>query len=416
MDRGEVFEAYRRRQSAELVSPNLFGQELLRLSDVQVTPGRDPYMAAFYEAAYADHQAGGTVAELSSEMLAARPGLHLGEAARLFFNAFQDPLRRRLSNYPLGAESLTDWIDHIHTADHDPVFRTTVRRNLLERHIQTNIPDRYKSVPPILAWLAASGRTNGQMRVMDIGCSLNRGGKMVSLVGKQSAGFSRTEVNADDQTLADRLSDGFNQLQNRPVRGLNWMGIDREDITDPEVREWAKSNLYPREFIDGTARYNDWLDDYQPPEVYFHQRNFLDELQTAYLAADRTADETGEASERAFFNVVTLFTMLSEMSEVDRLILLRIARRYTNPNGLIVIQDFVHVDPDLPTELDFDLRWATSAGHYKTLVLDMAEPYGYQELFAWDSGRPRQVRFNADASLHRTNQEPLRFIDLALAA
>jgi SAM-dependent methyltransferase len=88
-----------------------------------------------------------------------------------------------------------------------------------------------------------------------------------------------------------------------------------------------------------------------------------------------------------FFDVVTLSTILYQVSDQDRSLIQEIAKRYIKPEGVVIYQDFAVKDRDDPTRLHFHDTWFNDRFPYHTLVYDPHSPEELQDIFGWENGR-----------------------------
>lgn len=359
---------------------------------VDTLPPEDAVEAAFYSTALAQLDINEDFRGLFLGFLKKRPGLAPSHERYLPLRCFQKFALRRYPHYHRGFDA-GQWESLITDTLSDPETRSELEFDLLHRHLQTNVADRYKSIPPLVAWLRANNRIGDSVNILDIGSSVNHGLKKLSLMDIVTGEkFSQTEAMLPSDPLrpwkeferSDSLTANVNRLQNQPVGMSVGVGIDREDMATPDNEEWARACLTPREHQDGTAESHDKLDIIRPANVRFVQRDLLDPADSRYLI--------DSPEDNGFFDIVTIFTVLNQLSPNDRYRMTSIARRYVKNSGLLVIQDFARVNPDLDIEIDFLFQDWNRHFSYRTIVMDMQEHGRYQEAMLFDGGRCKAVQ------------------------
>ncbi|MBA3758871.1 hypothetical protein H0X10_04580 [Candidatus Saccharibacteria bacterium] len=388
--------------SSRLVVPNLPVSKrvgsLLRSMEyfVQNPPNgeRDDIESAFYSAVLDQQHARPDFGELIQDFVAARPELTTTHTRYLLRSSFQKIAVRQHADYPEGFNQ-TKWKNIISSYLDDSSIKNEIVSDLHNRHLQTNIKDRYKSLPVIIGWMRANKRIGHEVNILDFGSSRNHGLKHLSLMDKISGvRFSDTVVvepisespaGSQDTLVNERHTAAFNHHQNMPVNLRVGLGIDKESIDDPTNAEWARANLTHREFKEHKVDEYDLLDIMPVSQnVRFQQYDLLDADQSKFFEV--SPDDQGG------FDIVSMFTMLNQMSETDRHRFLRLARRYADPMGVVVVQDFARVNQDLSTDIEFlDADWNKGFSH-RTIVLDMLKPVKYQEAFLYATGRCDKVQ------------------------
>jgi SAM-dependent methyltransferase len=350
--------------------------------------GRDQIEADFYKAAL-EHLAKDEVfGDVIREFVSVRPELNQNHLRYLPVRCFQKIATRLDRSYPTDFD-VSRWDEVISSTLKDSELRTELEHDLHTRHLQTNVADRYKSIPPLAAMLREHGRVGRSMRLLDIGCSANHGLKKLSLMDIiPGVMFSETRfVQAEDElrpwerlTESPELTLAFRSLQNLPLGLRDGLGIDKEDMRDAESRKWARACLAPREYESGEVHEYDLIDVIEPRQICFEQRDFLDSDQTKFL---ETSPE-----DHGFYDIVTMLTVLNQLSDRQRQQMLRVARRYVKPTGLLILQDFARPHPDNRFEIEFlDADWNEHFS-YQTIYMDMMSvKEGYQVAWRFDGGR-----------------------------
>lgn len=378
--------------------------------------GKDGIEANFYVTALDKLETDPDFHGVVHEFVSSRPELQRNHVRYLLLRSFQKMAIRDHGSYPAGFTADT-WSRVIERNLTDPDRRAELKSDLLTRHLNTNIPDRYKSLPPIIAWMRAHGRVGESVSILDIGSSVNHGLKKLAIMDVVHGEYFSNTVMVDpvdvarpwaEQTPNPTLTEKVTDLQNRPV-GLSYgIGLDRDQMADPDSQEWARACLTPREFEDKSIESHDKLDVMNPSNVRFAKYNFLDDYASELLRSNH--------GEHEFFDVVTMFTVLNQLTDRERFRLLTIAQRYVKQTGLVVVQDFARVNPDSPYDMMFlDSDWNKNFS-YRTIVIDRLGNNGYQEVWLYDGGRCRV----AQAALGRIaavgSAKPQNFRDFLLSS
>jgi SAM-dependent methyltransferase len=247
-----------------------------------------------------------------------------------------------------------------------------------------------------MKWLEQNGRLSKFPLVLDVGCSQNHG--LIKLasdsvwrrplfrpiaatrpLSSESVGAAAIEP---DALATHRL----NALLGSSLTFGYGIGVDIAPMHHPDVKKWARSNsFYPKELLDiDRVEEYDTLDTIRPQNVSFMELDFLKPEQAPYLH-NPSDDWHG-------FQVVMMSTVLHQLSAEDRVTMLDVAKRCVRPDGIIVVQDFAHLDPADPSQLVFYERWNDEPYRYRTFIIDMQDPGQLQEVFVWDSGRCRALQ------------------------
>jgi hypothetical protein len=177
------------------------------------------------------------------------------------------------------------------------------------------------------------------------------------------------------------------------------MGVDITPL-DANSLDWVKScSFYPSELLDEelvrefdtlalastglspSKRLSKKLYSLHPQNLGFYHGDFSD---------DESMSNFLEQSPVEKFHVVTFLTIMHQLSDEERTAMLKRAKDYLHPDGLIIIQDFARVNPDSPNQLEFPPDWQPYL--YRTIVIDPTKPNeGPRELLYWDWGRCEKV-------------------------
>jgi hypothetical protein len=255
--------------------------------------------------------------------------------------------------------------------------------------ISSNIPNRYKGSKALLYMLR--DRFDDNPSQLDVGASLNYGLKKIALssmgldAGLTGVSFGETAVlrrnRATDELEPDEVAeDNFNHaLAWRFKPGL-MLGIDSALYNDAELEIWADScRYYPSERLNADQRREEeeLLEESSPHGVYLKRVDFSDP--TEHL----------EEYEDEKFDMVSFVTVLNQHDQETAQYMLSRARKYLKPNGVVQVTDFMR-----PNSFRFYKRW-NQPWRYRTIVYDAMQNFKRQDMFVFDSGRPKQVQLCA---------------------
>ncbi len=294
------------------------------------------------------------------------------------------------ASYPIGYGDREKWLaDLPRIILSEDEFLSYVRT----RDLQSNIPDRYTSFK-LLGQLYGN-RFGVSPSILDVGCSADLG---LKLLDKNSGLFVPTIHRAYDGDEIAELPVGLVEaLHSKVTSGARIgesVGVDKTPPVslkdDNDTFQWIFAcSLTPSEYMDKERKaqfYN--LLAYKPEGVHFQQADF---------AEDGVTIEVPSGIEG--FNMATFCTVIYQIPTSERDKVIANAKRHLLPNGIIVVQDFVNVDPDDPHNLVFPEHWFYEEYGYRTLVLDMQnEEVGFQEVFRWRNGRCHDLAPNVGAA------------------
>ncbi|HSX36814.1 MAG TPA: class I SAM-dependent methyltransferase [Patescibacteria group bacterium] len=390
---------------------------LEEIQDNSVNNRLDPRINSFSSAVMLEYGATSAFRELLDSSLLARSDVEQPSLqANILLRSIQKQLLRRENKYPKQFpypepyESVLAWRKDIRALSvSDTTERAELIHDLSTRYPLSNIVERYKAFSLITQLMR--GRFDRRPNIIDVGCSQNLGLKKLALKPMESdkpwqpavsfGSFGEVVVTGGSKQRNQDRSDTINKLlrYNRAIG--NSVGIDIEPIDDPDVKEFARAcSFYPSELlpaqptkplvaeldnpppVDQAAEY-DFLDSLNPdqPKISFFQGDFTN-LDTAELTK-----KTGVSSA----DMVTISTVLDQVSQEARDSMLATARRLVKPHGLIVVQDFVHALS--PTELEFYDNWFEQPYRYRTLISDGESSFTeFHELFRWYNGRCKRLQ------------------------
>ena len=263
----------------------------------------------------------------------------------------------------------------------------------LYRDVQSNVPQRYVSVP-LLANLhrELDGRFGGPLRIIDAGCSQNYGMKKLA---SAASPFSPVNVmnweeigGASLYVRNPVLSRFLNDDLMRPLEVEEALGVDVVDPRDEPVKQWVKAcSRYPKEFRNRHLdREYDFLDHEMPDAVDF-------------VRADFTSPELVEQAglKQQQYDIGMVATTLYMLSEEKQAAVFDNLRRLVKPDGLIIRQDFGHMQGRRKYRIYSNMS-PNKPNQYRTVVTDMVEGGEIShEYFIWQSGRCRDLQLGRKA-------------------
>jgi len=320
------------------------------------------------------------------ELLDFRPDISPNYAVNLTLRAIQKQLTREsyrrkypeaYTNPDLWSRAIAEVSNPTNLAENDEFMW-----DIMYRHVQSNIAERYKSFTLLMHLMR--NRFEDAPSILDIGCSQNQGLKRIAI--SHILPFAPFQSVIEDGREAPGLEiQILNRLVGTPLKLGPSIGIDIMHPRDVSNKEWARScSFYPSELLlDQRREEYDLLDTAEPPQVGFYAADF-----THFDHEDFSKESPVKK-----FDMVTFSTVLYQISdEAQRQKMLDNARRLMKPNGLIIVQDFVTVDPADNTRMVFHPNWFEHTFLYATMVIDPLDPTGQiREVFRWENGRCRRM-------------------------
>jgi hypothetical protein len=262
--------------------------------------------------------------------------------------------------------------------------------NIAWRNLQTNVADRYKGIKAVI--INNQHRFNRPIHYLDVGASMGNGCKKLA-INDSFRPIKRTTDWHEDTELLERKP-WWNEMLNQKLRSEvifgKCVGIDVLPGDDKRTKEWIYScSFYPSELLD-ESRVNEYtrLEAARPHN--FH----------GVIAGDFTSRSSlaniHKHSGRNTFDVISFVTVLSQLDDEHRRLMLQNAIHALAPDGLIIIQDFVQTDESQPNELIFLPEWRKPYS-YRTVVID---PFNVnprpQEALYWQNSRCEEVRVSEE--------------------
>ena len=366
-----------------------FLHELHTQADERATG--DSRIAAFAIAASRSVTQNENFRKTIQELLEFRPDISPNYAVNLTLRALQKQLNREAyrREYPeaytdpeLWGQAITEVTNPTNLAENDEFMW-----DIMYRHVQSNIAERYKSF--VLLMHLMGNRFGENPSILDIGCSQNQGLKRIAF--SHMLPFTPFQSIIQDGHEAPSLEmQILNRLVGTPLQLGPSVGIDIMHPRDVSNKEWARScSFYPSELlIDQRREEYDLLDTAEPPQVGFYAADF----------SEFDHDDFNANSQTTKFDLVTFSTVLYQVSdEGQRQKMLDNARRLLKPHGLIVVQDFATVDPNDKTKMVFHPNWFEHTYLYGTMVIDPLDPTGQvHDVFRWENGRCKRMAAGSD--------------------
>lgn len=252
------------------------------------------------------------------------------------------------------------------------------------RHAQTNIPGRYKSVHMIMESL--KDELSELVVWYDIGTSLAFGPRL-EISGEAHSYphvFNTQEMTRRDynSTLAARTR---GMLDSR-IKYREIVGVDLLPMDDRSDALWVKANNLPSEInSEVVMRRFDRLLKVTDERLRLESLNFTDDSQVEAFMSNMTNPP----------DVVSLITVMQQLSEEDRVRMLRNAAKL-KPK-IIVVQDFAMPNPEMPSGFEFFDRWDPFTN--RTSIIRPAMSMEAKEVFRWRNGRCDELVLSPGAEL-----------------
>jgi hypothetical protein len=305
-------------------------------------------------------------------------------------------------NYPEDFDTPEAWLEEAGGILDNPNSHAILDYDLTQRRIQSNIADRYKG-PKLAILKEYPSRFRGPLNILDVGASLNLGlTKLV--VGDKFGQVEILDSSSRDAFVHDtNATEYINHLINSPLDVAGGVGVDILPGWDLNSREWIRScSFYPSELLDlnrieefdRLVLANSILDKHNRTKSGLNISGVNMDRLSFYIGdfADRNSmrDFSHSPEAEAKFDVVTFITVMHQLSDMERTAMIDRAKNYLKPDGLIIVQDFMEINPDAPNGMDFPNHWYPFL--YRTAVIDPLESTSTpRDIVVWDYGRCKQA-------------------------
>lgn len=312
---------------------------------------------------------------------------------------FQMKFLEAYPDYPAAFDSPDRWFEGMSTYMDDPKSRDDFISHMhVFRNVNSNVSERYKAFKMLS--LMKRDQLGDWPRILDVGCSQNLGLKRmakthaypfeaIEVVGLDlSPDFEPEEQAENEDTQLRReqyLTDAANYLLSQLTQIGPSTGVDLWPTRDPELAKWAKAcSFYPSELLD-----EELVRSYEAIEAEDAAALNIDFVEADFTWPAEKLDKLIPPEHQ--FDMVTFSTVMYQMRDREqRFKAVQNALKRVKPEGLVVIQDFLEMDPK--GHISFPARWSDRLFLYTTAVLDMANPdLDFQETFLWRNGRCGQL-------------------------
>lgn len=353
--------------------------------------GKDKYIGA-YAVAMAEVVEEQREGDFLQTVFTHRPSLHGGYAANLLLRGAQKQkldLQSEFAerSYPEGYDAPGKWGGFLRRLISNANDYPDFSYDMQVRNIQSNISERYKGIKLAAHMYRRSLGENPT--ILDIGCSQNLGLKKIALVPRFK--FDKVKVRHHGRfgispILIDDVSRSLraNRLINSKLDIGPSVGVDLpfDERNERQERLWARAcSFYPSELLNDNLRRR---------YVNFQNADTPDKVKIAYADARSPTQLDSAVGVKQKFDLVSLSTILYQLSPSNRICLLENAMKKAKKDGLLVVQDFAKVVDDHDGNLEFIDDWTKQSYSYRTNIIDMKhEGAGFKEAFAWESPRCR---------------------------
>lgn len=296
--------------------------------------------------------------------------------AKLLERVFMADLRAYDPSFPYDYRKPEVWLQRFSELElRSRMKRWRAFRANINRPVQSNIADRYKTVKLLAALLGPERWENPSH--LDIGSSVLHGDLKLAYEqdGRYGFSFSPIEIAYDrEREQTDyRATELANVALAATVNFGVMTGIDITNIDDPAVRRWARDcSFYPDELLD-----NEKVGEYERLDRLDPLHKRVGFLQGDFAQMDprdilRLTPTDG-------YDIITFSTVFYQVSREDQLKMRINAYNLLSPNGIIIIQD--------ARDGDFSKPY-----NYMTRVIDALAPSNPETpVIEWKSGRCKKA-------------------------
>jgi SAM-dependent methyltransferase len=357
----------------------------------------DPVVGAFFSASqrmiFADYK---PFTEMLDDYIMNRPEIeHAPYAAILLMRTFHHYMRDRYSDYPsYDYYDSGKWEVSMRDLLEDENMREAVHDDLLTHNLQSNKKARAWGLLLPTVGLIESGRFSEPLRILEVGGARMHVLKFLALTGIVS------DMRHDPIDVVEKRTKWADQAQTEAIMRYD----DYEfplgeslsiDILAMKAKDKAHEDrvfndtFLPSELIRYEAddpKIRRKIDDFrlvemaQPPMLEFLKLDFSDREKTEHFLLP------------ASFDIVFISSVFYQLGRKRQAAVLETSERVVNDNGLVIIQDELHVRPGDPSKLSLYRHWSRD-WQYHTVAKDMHSPDVYQPLISWETARCRRLMF-----------------------
>ena len=274
-----------------------------------------------------------------------------------------------------------------------------------------NVTERYKAIA--LAARAFPERLQGPKVLFDGGCSLNLGMTRLILHAILAEDRSNNPHQFEHITVKEHQQvDGKDEFRTNPRA----TSIVRHQLTLPhDIVTGVGVDIENPHTLENQVRFK--ADSFYPSELLIppadSHKQALEELYDLLLEHASHMDNVkffqGDLArfDRVMFeerfpgfeaDISILSTLLYLMPESWRKNVIETALHYTKDSGILIINEFAHVDPEDPSSLKLEQHWFEKPFPYGTFVIFPEDPTRIYEIFRWSNGRCRELMLGKDAA------------------
>lgn len=308
--------------------------------------------------------------------------------------------KRGIEDYLSTIKTVEGWVRIYQEILQDTAALDDLQEDLSIRTVQSNIPERYKSLK--LLMMLFPERFPEPPRVMDMGCSLNLGLKKIVL--SDHFPFHRVEVlgilgQKQNLEMNLRASQALNSLLAGQIALGASTGIDIWNFAgDKNTESWALSNsVTPKELKEKPYLYEEMeqLVSTRPPEVSFFwgdvtseqdMHKFPPPLTLGQLAVMAGYERKNEDNQEKF-DVATSYTFKYLLTEEERRQAEKFAQEHITEEALDIEQDFGTISKANPSQIAYAEDIYATKFQYRTFVRDRTSSPNLQPMFIWETGR-----------------------------
>ena len=317
----------------------------------------DKSLRNFYSNLYSRLEEETVVYELILDVTQSRSDITNKHFVNLFYRAFQYVMIYNFVNYELADLNEDAWNTLLDEVLSDESSLATFKELILNENTQTTIYQRYLG-PKAALWYLFKEK---KLSILDIGCGLN-----IGLPGIEKD-IPFTEI--EDKTNGKAIDECM-------YKSLNIHNSYAVDIYDPKIkRDWALAcGFYPGELhnLEKVKELCEII--WKSTNIQFYQKDIL------------KIDELWKSKKLDKVDAVIASTILYQFEPKEVSTALKALRKVIKHPGVLIINDFIHVEDDIIWDVDW---FKDGKPSYKTVMLPttdegFSKPY---EFITWNNGR-----------------------------